>query len=68
MLRIICFLFLLSFQLVTKAAASDYKINSYFYQDIENNLTIDRVEKVQFKPYVGTLRLGFQSSPTWIRP
>ena len=67
MLRIICFLFFLSFQLATQAAASDYKINSYFYQDIENNLTIDRVEKVQFKPYVGTLRLGFQSSPTWIR-
>jgi len=67
MLRIIYFLFILCFHLAAQASAQDYQIDRAFYQDTQNNLSIDAIEKVQFRAYSGTLRLGFQSSPTWIR-
>jgi signal transduction histidine kinase len=67
MLRIIYFLFILCFQLVAQASAQGYQIDRYFYQDAQNKISIDSVDNVHFQAYSGTLRLGFQSSPTWIR-
>lgn len=67
MTRIICFLLILSFQLLAQASGQEYKINTSFYEDTQNNLEIENVLDKQFKSYRGTLRLGFQSSPTWVR-
>ena len=67
MLRIIIYLVTLIFQLSAQAATQESQVDHYFYQDTRNDVTIDSVSNVQFKPYSGTLRLGYPSGSTWVR-
>lgn len=64
MLRIIFYLSIFMFQLSVQATAQEYQIDRAFYHDTQNELLIDDVTSVQFKPYSGTLRLGYQAGAT----
>ena len=67
MLRIIFYLSILMLQLSAQATAQEYQIDRAFYHDTQNELLIDDVTSIQFKPYSGTLRLGYQAGATWVR-
>jgi len=67
MLRIITYLFFFAFHLSAHAEAPVHQIDSAFFQDTQNEVLIEDVAKVQFKPYSGILRLGYQSGATWVR-
>lgn len=67
MLRIIFYIAIVIFQLPAFAIGQGYQIERYFYQDTQSRQTIDSVTDLQFQAYSGTLRLGYQSGPTWVR-